>query len=183
MQPKEDAMTAMALTMLGVLAAGQTPMEPARDLFLHTVRAPGVEIRFVDYHWQPALFAAMEKGTREIPEATRNWVIARVVLNAHPLTLEGARLGVGNYGLVLWPNLDGKGMGIEVREIDMREVYPKLNVIAPAPRGETIYRGPARFEVVDPPVPRMDMTLGEEGGSVTLTLNYGDRRLVLSFTP
>jgi len=176
-------MTTMALALLGVLAAGQTPTEPARDLFMHTVKAPGVEIRFVDYHWQPALFEAMEKGTRAIPEATRNWVIARVVLNARPLTLEGSRLGVGNYGLVLWPNLDGKGMGIEMRQIDMREVYPNLNVIAPAPRGETIYRGPARFELADPSAPRMDMTLGEEGGTVALTLRYGDRRLVLSLTP
>ena len=56
----------------------QVPKEPAKDLFMHCAKAPGIEIRFVDYHWQPALFEAMEKGTRAIPEATRNWVVARV---------------------------------------------------------------------------------------------------------
>ena len=156
-------------------------MEPAKDLFMHSAQAPGVEIRFVDYHWQPALFEAMEKGSGAIPEATRNWVIVRVILNARPLTFGTARLPVGNYGLVLWPNLDGKGMAIEMRRIDMREVYPDVNAIAPAPRGETMFKGPAKFETTSPLAPRFDATLGEGEGTVTLTIRYGDRRLVLPF--
>jgi hypothetical protein len=141
---------------------------------------PGVEIRFVDYHWQPAIFEAMEKGTRDIPVATRNWVVVRVILDSRPLTFEGVKLPVGNYALALWPNLDGKGMGVEWRQVDMREVYPDLNAMAPAPKGETHYRGPARFEAGSPLAPRFDVTLTEEEGTVVLTLRYGDRRLALT---
>ena len=138
-------MTALVLSLLLPLVT-QTPKEPAHDLFMHTERVPGVELRFVDYHWQPALFAAMERGSTDEPLATRNWVVARLVLQTRPLTLEGKRLPVGNYAVALWPNADGKGMTVEVRTLDMREVLPNLNAIAPLPKGETLYRGPARFE-------------------------------------
>ena len=103
-------MKTIALAWLALAIPAQVPKEPAKDLFMHSAQAPGVEMRFVDYHWQPALFEAMEKGSGAIPEATRNWVIARVILNSRPLTFGTARLPVGNYALVLWPNLDGKGM-------------------------------------------------------------------------
>jgi hypothetical protein len=46
--------------------------EPAKDLFMHSAKGPGVEIHFVDYHWQPAMWEAMEKGSSTVPEATRN---------------------------------------------------------------------------------------------------------------
>jgi len=174
-------MKTIALAWLALAIPAQAPMEPAKDLFMHSAQAPGVEMRFVDYHWQPALFEAMEKGSGAIPEATRNWVIARVILNARPLTFGTARLPVGNYALVLWPNLDGKGMAIEMRRVDMREVYPDVNAIAPAPKGETMYKGSAKFETTSPLAPRFDATLGESEGTVTLTIRYGDRRLVLPF--
>jgi hypothetical protein len=32
---------------------------------------------------------------------------------------------------------------------------------------------------VSPLAPRFDVTLGEEGGTVTLTIRYGDRRLLV----
>jgi hypothetical protein len=175
-------MTTMVLVVLAVVIPAQVPKEPAKDLFMHTERVPGVEMRFVDYHWQPALFEAMEKGTRSVPEATRNWVVARVVLESRPLTLGGARLPVGNYALALWPNLDGKGMAVEMRRVDMRDVFPDVNAMAPAPRGETLYKGPARFETASPPASRMAVAIAEGEGTVVLTLTYGDRRLSLTFT-
>jgi hypothetical protein len=61
----------------------------------------------------------------------------------------------------------------------MRDVFPNVNAIAPAPKGETIYKGPAQFETVSPLAPRFDATLVEEGGTVNLTIRYGDRRLLL----
>ncbi len=175
-------MTTLAPALLALLLPAQVPKEPAKNLFMHSAKAPGVEVRFVDYHWQPAIFEAMEKGTGAVPEATRNWVVVRVILDARPLTLEGVRLPVGNYALALWPNLDGKGMAVEMRRVDMREVYPKLNAMAPAPRGETIYKGPARFEAASPSAPRFDASLTEGEGTVVLTLSYGDRRLPLTLT-
>jgi hypothetical protein len=64
----------------------------------------------------------------------------------------------------------------------MREVYPDVNAIAPAPRGETVYREPAGFERVTPSASRMVVALEEADGAVVLTLRYGDRRLSLRFT-
>ena len=90
-------------------------------------------------------------------------------------------MGVGTYALTWWPNLDGKGMAIEVRQVDMRDVFPDVNAVAPAPRGETIYKGLAAFETVSPLAPRFDATLDEEGGTLTLTIRYGDRRLQVPF--
>ena len=174
-------MKTMAVALLALALPAQTPMQPAKDLFMHSARVPGVEIRFVDYHWQPALFEAMEKGSSTIPEAKRNWVIARVILNDRPLTLGSSRVAVGNYGLVLWPNLDGKGMALEMRRIDMREVYPDVNAIAPAPRGETVFKGPVTFETGSPLAERFDIATAADAGKVTLTVSYGDRRLVVTF--
>ena len=172
-------MNPTALALLALVLPTQIPKEPAKDLFMHFLNAPGVEVRFVDYHWQPALFDAMEKGTPTVPEARRNWVIARVTLDQRPLRIHGQVMPVGTYALAWWPNLDGKGMAIEMRRVDMREVLPNVNAIAPAPKGETIYKGPAKFEIVSPLAPRFDATLGEEGGTVTLTIRYGDRRLLV----
>ena len=175
-------MKTMAVALLALAVPAQVPKEPAKDLFMHSAKAPGVEIRFVDYHWQAALFEAMEKGSRSIPEATRNWVVARVVLDDRPLTLEGSRLPVGNYALALWPNLDGKGMAIEMRKVDMRELYPDVNAIAPAPKGETVYKGLAKFEAGQPLASRFDIAMGSDDlAKVTLTIRYGDRRLVVTF--
>jgi hypothetical protein len=174
-------MKTIAVALLTLALPTQAPKEPAKDLFMHSAQAPGVEIRVVDYHWRPAFFEAMEKGSGAIPEATRNWVIARVILNARPFTFGTARLPVGNYALVLWPNLDGKGMAIEMRRVDMREVYPDVNAIAPAPRGETLYKGPAKFDAHSPLAPRFEATLDQDGDTVNLAIRYGDRRLVLPF--
>jgi hypothetical protein len=175
-------MKTIVVTLLGALALqAQIPKEPAKDLFMHSAKAPGVEIRFVDYHWQPALFEALEKGA-DIPEAKRNWVVIRMILDDRPLTLEGTRVAVGNYAIALWPNLDGKGMAVEMRRVDMREVYPDINAIGPAPAGETVYKGPAKFVTGNPLVERFNVAVGsEDPAKVTLTVSYGDRRLVLTF--
>jgi len=168
-----------ALALLALASATQIPTEPAKDLFMHFLRVPGIEVRFVDYHWQPALFDAMEKGDATVPEARRNWVIARVTINQRPLRIHGKLMGVGTYALAWWPNLDGKGMAVEMRQVDMRDVFPNVNAIAPAPRGETIYKGPAAFETLSPLAPRFDATLNEEGETVTLSIRYGDRLLLV----
>jgi hypothetical protein len=175
-------MKTMAVALLALAMPAQVPKEPAKDLFMHSAKAPGVELRFVDYHWQQVLFEAMEQGSSSIPEARRNWVVARVVLDDRPLRIEGTVLPVGNYALALWPNLDGKGMAVEMRKVDMRELYPDVNAIAPAPRGETMYKGPVKFEAGNPPASRFDIAMAsEDPANVTLTIRYGDRRLVVTF--
>jgi hypothetical protein len=170
-------------TILGVVLAlgmqAAIPKEPAKDLFMHSQNVPGVEIRFVDYHWHPAMFDAFEKGAN-VPEAKRDWVVARVILNDRPLSIGATKVGVGNYALTLWPNLDGKGLAIEIRRVDMRELYPNLNALAPAPKGETVYKANVVFDKVSPTAERMDLTLADAAGKVALTINWGDRRLVLT---
>jgi hypothetical protein len=109
-------------------------------------------------------------------------VFARVILDQRPLKLEGKLLAVGNYAVALWPNLDGKGMAVEMRRVDMRDVFPNLNAMAPAPRGETMYKGPATFEPLSPTAERLAVTIAEGQGTVVLTLLYGDRRLPLTLT-
>jgi hypothetical protein len=175
--------TAILFSLLLPLAAQAPPREPAKDLFMHFERAPGVEVRYVDYHWKPQLFAEMESGKGSDPLAKRNWIYARLVLEARPMTLETARLPVGNFAVAFWPNLDGKGMSVEVRQVDMREVLPNVNAIGPLPRGETWYKGPAQFETVAEVVDRMKVTVTERNGEVTLTLHYGNRRLPLTLRP
>ena len=175
-------MTTMTVALLAAVLPAQLPKEPAKDLFLHSERAPGLEMRFVDYHWQPALFEAMEKGDPGVPEARRNWVIARVTIDQRPLRIHGQQMAVGTYALAWWPNLDGKGMAVEMRRVDMRDVLPNINAIAPAPRGETIYRGPARFETASPLADRLSVKVTEGEGTVVLTLRYGDRQLPLTLT-
>lgn len=173
-------MKTLAVTVLALAVPAQIPTEPAKDLFMHSLNAPGLEARFVDYHWQPELFEALEKGA-DIKEAKRDWVVARLILDSRPLTVGTARVPVGNYALTLWPNLDGKGMRLEIRRVDMREVYPNLNALAPAPHGETAYVGPASFERLGELQPRLAMTLVEVEGGLNLTVRWGDRRLVLPF--
>lgn len=174
-------MNALLLAALLPLAL-QTPTTPAKDLFLHSERLPGVELRFVDYHWQPSLFEAMERGTGNEPLATRDWVVARLSILTQPLKLRGRTLGVGAYGVALLPNLDGKGMQLEVRRVDMRAVLPALNAIAPLPKGETEYRAPVALARTDSVAERMVETLTENAGVVTLTVRYGDRSFSLDLT-
>ena len=175
--------TLTVAALFGLALQAQVPKEPAKDLFLRSAKAPGVEIRFVDYHWQPALFEAMASGKGDVPEAKRNWVVVRMVLDMRPMTLEGKRLPVGNFGIALWPNLDGNGMQVEVRQVDMRDVFPNLNAMGPVPRGETMYKGPVRFETESPVAERLDTKLTEEGGGIVITVRYGDRRFSLKLTP
>src|SRR5262245_33037546 len=156
---------------LALAAAAQaTPKSPATDLSLHTVKQPGIGARFVDWHWRPDLFEAMEKGGSSIPEAQRNWIVARLVTEA-PFTFEGKKLVHSNYGLGLWPNLDGKGMAVELRRVDMRDVLVR-NAMAELPKGETIYKGPANFETTTDSAERMDVKLVEGDKAVNLELRY-----------
>ena len=173
-------------TLLVMLAAApalaQVPKKPAQDLSVHTTKVPGLELRFVDYHWQPELIAAMEKGSKDVPAAQRDWVLARVMVDPRPLTFEGARLGVSSYALSLFPNQDGKGLAIELRQVAMPDTILNVNAVGPAPRGETMYRGPAKLEVVSDVAPRLDIKATEESGAPGVTIRYGNRRLSLKFT-
>jgi hypothetical protein len=153
--------------------------KPADDLTLRTVDLPGIEVRFVNFHWRPELFEAMEKGGGTMPEAKRSWMLARIV-TGEPFTLEGKKVPVGNYALGLWPNLDGKGLAIELRRVDMGTVLVR-DVMAQLPRGDTYYKAAAPFETTADIAPRLGIQLGQGEQDVKLQIRYGNRRLSLTF--
>lgn len=150
---------------------------------IQTANLPGVELRFLDFRWDPALFAAFETGSGELPAAKRSWAIGRIVLHDRSLMLGKVKLRQGTTQLViLHPNLDKRGMSIELRRIDMRdEIFNDRNVVALPPPGETLYKAPARFETISETRERMTLTLAESAGNVQLGTHYGNRRLVLDF--
>jgi hypothetical protein len=172
-------LTAATLILFALPAFGlQT--EPASDLSVHSAKLPGIELRFVDWHWRPDLFAEMEKGGGKTPEAKRNWLLFRLV-NDNRLTFEKTRLEASNYALALWPNLDGKGMMFELRRIDMRLVM-EPNAFAPLPDGTTVWKGPAKFETVPDTAERLSISIAEDAGKVNVTIHYGNRKALVSFS-
>jgi len=52
------------------------------------------------------------------------------------------------------------------------------NAMAPAPEGKTVLRVPARFETVADTAPALAIALDPGKGVTSLTVRYGDRRLV-----
>jgi len=170
---------AIAAAILAFPALAQQN-QPASDLSVHSEKIPGITVRFVDWHWRPELFAEMEKGGGKTPEAKRNWALLRLI-NDDRITFEGKAVGASNYALALWPNLDGKGMMFELRRVDMRDVL-QPNAWAPIPAGDTMWKGPATFETVPETADRFVVSIAEAGGKGSITIHYGNRRAVLSFT-
>src|SRR5262245_37886306 len=160
-----------------VALAQAAQQQPATDLTLHTIKQPGIELRFVDFHWRPELFEGMERGGSTIPEAQRNWMLARIVTTEW-FKAGGTKVRPANYALALWPNLDGKGLAIELRDVDMRTVLAP-NVIATAPEGKTVYKARARFETTTETAPRLDIQLVEGESVVNVVVRYGNRKLAL----
>ena len=160
-------------------AAAQAPEPSPTPLAVVTEKVPGVELRFVNYRWRPEIFGPMEKGGAGPAESKRPWAFARLVNDA-PLKLGERTLPVGHGLLIFHPNLDGSGMALEVRSIDMRRIVD-LNVLAVPPPGDTYYKAPLVLEAAQDVEPRMIMTLVESGGKITLRFKYGDRRFEWSF--
>jgi hypothetical protein len=177
-------MTALSSAALSLMLAAAAPAakEPAMDLSMHSAKVPGLTVKFVDYHWQPELFEAMAKGSRDVAEARRDWVLARLMIEPHALKVERTALPAASYALSLFPNRNDEGMAIEIRRVDLRELPPDISVMAPTPPGETMYRAKAVFEAQDPPAPRLDITAVEDAKDVVLTVRYGDRRLSVRLT-
>jgi hypothetical protein len=173
----------MRLAIAAFLLAAPTvgpQIQPATDLSVHTEKLPSIEVRFVDWHWRPELFAEMETGKGKTPEAKRNWGLFRMMSDA-PMTFQGKSLTASNYGFALWPNLDGKGMMFELRRIDMRRVL-EPNAFAALPEGDTMWKGPATFETVPDIAERLSVSLADDAGKVNVTIRYGNRRAVVTFT-
>ena len=114
-----------------------------------------------------------------MPGAKRSWAIARLYPDK-PIMLDGKRISGGNL-LVLNPAKGDSPMTLEVRVIDMRDVFVNVNVVAEPPPGRTLFEEPARFEKVDSVAERLTLALSEGDNTIELSIHYGDRRAALTF--
>ncbi len=154
---------------------------PNAPKFVKSVKAPGLEVRYVDFRWDEEAFAALEKGGAH-PAAQRSWVLARLTLQLEPLKWNGKTIPVGPSLLILNPARGQTGPTLEVRYIDMREVFVDMNVIAEPPEGETYQKLPAVFKKVDTTVPRLDVGLQGKGEAFDLSVHYGNRQATVTLT-
>lgn len=163
-----------ATLVLGVPAHGQYSVEPNAPDFIKTTRAPGLNVRYLDFAWDEEAFAAVEKGGSH-RAASRSWVLARLMLEQDPLKWNGKWVPVGPVILVLNPARGGDGPTLEARYIDMREVFVDMNVIAEPPPGETYQKVPAVFKKVAAVAPRLEVSVAEKGQGYDLSVHYGNR--------
>ena len=168
---------ALALTILAltVTAAG-AQQEKNLPNKLMVIEAGDVKIKYLNFVWDAAAFEALEKGGGAYA-GTRSWALARI-LTPRPITIDGNPVSGGAL-LILNPASGGDPMTLEIRMIDMRDVFTDINVIAAPPEGTTVYKVPANFERVDTVYDRLTMKLDDTGEKMKLSIHYGNRLQVL----
>jgi len=172
--------TIAAVLVFGAPAVGQEAPANAPK-FIKFAKAPGLEVRYLDFKWDEEAFHALENGGSH-PAAQRSWVLARLLLQQDPLRWNGKIIPVGPTILVLNPRKGSDGPTLEMRYIDMREVFVDMNVIAEPPPGETYRKEPAAFQTVAEVAPRLEVSVAEKGQGYELLIHYGNRRAQLTLT-
>jgi hypothetical protein len=163
-------------------APGQPKIAPNAPEYVKSVKAPGLDVRYLDFNWDEAAFDAMENGGSH-PAAQRSWVLARLQLQLESLRWStGKRIPVGASLLVLNPRKGSVGPTLEIRYVDMREVFRDMNVIAEPPPGETYHKAPAVFTKVETTVPRLEVGVEEKRNGYDLTVHYGNRQTTITLT-
>jgi len=178
-----------AATLARPAPAQQAPTDPPLPRtfpanaphFVKSVEVPGLNLRFLDFKFDEEAFATLEKGGSH-PVGRRPWVLARLLNRLAPFNCEGKTVPVGPSILILHPARAGAGPTLELRYIDMREVFVDLNVIAEPPPGKAYCELPADFRKVETSVPRLEVTLAEgpastaaKKGTVDVVAHFGDR--------
>jgi hypothetical protein len=176
MRSTRPVLAALALAP-SLLAAQEAP--PNAPKFIKFAKAPGVEVRYLDFRWDEEAFASLEKGGSH-PASQRSWVLARLMLQTDPVKWKGRTIPVGPNILVLNPRKGDAPATLEFRYIDMREVFVDMNVIAEPPEGETYQKQPAKFESANSIAPRLVVAIEEKGKTYELLVHYGNRRTVLT---
>jgi hypothetical protein len=176
----KNALAVIAATLLmgGSLAVGQE-LPPNAPKFVKSVKEPGLNVRFLDFKWDEEAFTAMETGGAH-RAAQRSWVIARLMLE-RPFKWNGRTIPVGSSLLVLNPaKAGGAGATLELRKVDMREVFVDMNVIAEPPAGEIYGTTPAVFNKVESVAPLLAVTLKPSGDAIDLAVHYGNRQAAIT---
>lgn len=172
------AVSAAILFMTSPLDAQESPNRPK---FVKSIKAPGLEVRYLDFRWDEEAFDALTNGGSH-PAAQRSWVLARLYLPFEPLKWSGKLIPVGPKLLVLNPARGQIGATLEIRYIDMREVFTDMNVIAEPPEGETYQKLPAVFTKVDTTAPLLEVALQSKDKAFDLTIHYGNRQAQITLT-
>src|SRR5262249_31928091 len=166
----------LALAALAASVAAQDTLPK----FLKIVRAPDVELRYVDFGWSPEAFAALETGG-DHPAARRSWMLALLRLN-RGMRFGGKPVLIGASLLILNPKQGDAPFNIELRDIDMRDLYFQENVIGTPPKGRTIAVMPAHFETVPETKDRLAITVAPSGNDTVITVHYGNRKTTVTLT-
>ena len=166
-----------SLRFLGAAFAGPAPAAPARShITLQSVKASSLTVSYLSLPWGPNTFATMEKAGDTFYNK-RLWPFAQLTTET-TVSLEGTPIPPGRYALLFHPNgPTNEGMSLEVRVVADDFLEPG-NAMAAAPEGKTLLRVPARFETVADTAPALAITLATGKGVTSLTVRYGDRRLV-----
>lgn len=169
------------LLLLASSLAAQEKSKNAPD-FVKSVKAPGLDVRYLDFKWDEAAFDAMENGGAH-PAAQRSWVLVRLMLQLESLKWEDSkRIPVGSALLILNPRKGAAGATFEIRHVDMREIFTDMNVIAEPPPDVSYRIAPAVWTRVDAVAPRLEAGLRERGNAFDLTLHYGNRQATVTLT-
>jgi hypothetical protein len=170
-RPAALAGVALSVALGGPTVAQESPNKPH---FVKSVKVPGLEVRFLDFKWDPEVFATLEKGGPH-PVGRRSWVLARLLATTNPFRCEGKVIPVGPSLLILNPAQADAGPTLELRSVDMREVFVDMNVVAVPPPGDTYWQAPASFRKVAATADRLEVTMTEGQGTIAIIVHYGDR--------
>jgi hypothetical protein len=174
-------LAAIAGSILMASAGASQEAPPNAPEFVKYAKAPGVEVRYLDFRWDEEAFDALMKGGAH-PAAQRSWVLARLTLQQEPLRWKGKLVPVGPAILILNPMKGGSPATLEIRYIDMREIFVDMNVIAEPPPGETYQKAPAQFEKANSIAPRLAVAIQEKGRDYELFVHYGNRKTSLTLS-
>lgn len=163
---------ALSMSTLGAQQEKNLPTQ------ITTVTLGNVKVRYLNFKWDEEAFEALEKGG-DAPGARRSWALARLYPEK-AIEVNGRPVVAGNL-LILNPAKGDTPMTLEVRVIDMREVFVDPNVIAEPPAGQTVHLEPAEFKKVDTLADRLTIALSEGEGKIRLSIHYGDRLATMEF--
>lgn len=176
---KNTIAAALATLLLRSPLIGQEA-PPNAPKFVKSVKAPGVDVRYLDFRWDEAAFASVQKGDGSHPAGRRSWVLARLLLQQDPLHWNGKTIPVGPSLLILNSGHGSSPATFELRAVDMRDIFVDMNVIAEPPAGETYQKAPAGFVKAETLAPLLSVSLQERGRSLDLTVHYGDRKATIT---
>ncbi len=160
------------VALAGFASIGAT--QEASDVTIHQAEAGGVTVSFLSLRWGPETFSEMEQRGDGF-YSDRTWPFARLE-SAVALSIGEAELPAGNYALVFHPNR-GQGMVLEAVKIAPGEFLEAGNIMTRTPDGESVYKTPAIFEIVEETQAALDVSLAAVNDEITLRIAYGNRRL------